>query len=190
MSSAAPKQPVSVFNQAAEDRLKELLEKRKRDKLTRAEALEVRELQLLKAAAELAKKRAAIEQARRQLADQDRYRIGGFALTAGLGGWSEAELQAGFAFLAAMDAAQRAALPPVAANADSKAGGDAVAAPVTSATASATAPAPTPEAEEAPPAQAQAEPMAEAAMPIAASMPASASMSHEPPPVRRLGRLM
>ena len=40
MSAAAAKQPVSVFNQAAEDRLKELLEKRKRDKLTRAEALE------------------------------------------------------------------------------------------------------------------------------------------------------
>ena len=30
MSAAAPKQPMSVFNQAAEDRLKELLEKRKR----------------------------------------------------------------------------------------------------------------------------------------------------------------
>ena len=39
MSAATPKQPVSVFNQAAEDRLKELLEKRKRGKLTRAEAL-------------------------------------------------------------------------------------------------------------------------------------------------------
>ena len=172
MSSAAPKQPVSVFNQAAEDRLKELLEKRKRDKLTRAEALEVRELQLLKAAAELAKKRAAIEQARRQLADQDRYRIGGFALTAGLGGWSEAELQAGFAFLAAMDAAQRAALPPVAANADSKAGGDAVAAPVTSAAASTLMPASTSGAKAAPPDQAQAEPMA-AAMPASAPMPTS-----------------
>ena len=173
MSAAAPKQPMSVFNQAAEDRLKELLEKRKRDKLTRAEALEVRELQLLKAAAELAKKRAAIEQARRQLADQDRYRIGGLALTAGLGGWSAAELRAGFAFLAAMDAVQRAALPPVAANADSKAGGDAVAAPVTSATVSPLMPAPTSGAKAAPPAQAQAEPLADAAM------PASPSMSHE-----------
>ena len=180
MSSAAPKQPVSVFNQAAEDRLKELLEKRKRDKLTRAEALEVRELQLLKAAAELAKKRAAIEQARRQLADQDRYRIGGFALTAGLGGWSDAELRAGFAFLAAMDATQRAELPPVAANADSKAGGDAVAAPVTPAMASTLMPVPTPEAKAAPPAQAHAEPMAEAAM------PASASMSREPRSGERL----
>ena len=170
MSAAAPKQPASVFNQAAKDRFKELLEKRKRDKLTRAEVLEVRELRLLKDKARQAKEGAAIAQARRKLADQDRYRIGGFALTAGLGGWSAAELRAGFAFLAAMDAAQRAALPPVAANADSKAGDDAVATPVTSATA--------------PPAQAQAEPMAEAAM------PASASMSHEPPPVRRLGRLM
>ena len=170
MSAAAPKQPVSVFNQAAEDRLKELLEKRKRDKLTGAEALEVRELRLLKAKAQQAKERAAIEQARRQLADRERYRLGSLVLAAGLGGWSEADLRAGFASLAKMDAAQRAALPPVAANADSKAGDDAVATPVTSATA--------------PPAQAQAEPMAEAAM------PASASMSHEPPPVRRLGRLM
>ncbi|MCA7121228.1 MAG: hypothetical protein LGL72_17945 [Acidibrevibacterium sp.] len=62
MSAAAPKQPMSVFNQAAEDRLKELLEKRKRDKLTRAEALEVRELQLLKAKARQAKEGAAIAQ--------------------------------------------------------------------------------------------------------------------------------
>ncbi|MCT6565642.1 hypothetical protein N4296_13895 [Staphylococcus aureus] len=157
MSAAAPKQPMSVFNQAAENRLKELLEKRKRDKLTRAEALEVRELQLLKDKARQAKEGAAIAQARRKLADQDRYRIGGFAITAGLGGWSDAELRAGFAFLAAMDAAQRAALLPVAANADGKAGGDAVA----------------------PPAQAHAEPMA-------AAMPASASMSREPRSGERL----
>ena len=177
MSAAAAKQPMSVFNQAAEDRLKELLEKRKRDKLTRAEALEVRELQLLKAAAELAKKRAACAADRRKLADRDRYRLGGLALAAGLGGWSAAELQAGFAFLAAMDATQRAELPPVAANADSKAGGDAVAAPVTSATVSTLMPAPPSGAKPAPPAQAHAEPMA-------AAMPASASMSHEP---RRFG---
>ena len=173
MSAAAPKQPMSVFNQAAEDRLKELLEKRKRDKLTGAEALEVRELRLLKDKARQAKERAAIEQARRQLADRERYRLGGFALTAGLGGWSDAELRAGFAFLAAMDAAQRAALPPVAANADSKAGGDAVAAPVTSAMASPLMPAPTSGAKAAPPDQAQAEPMAEAAMPASAPMPLS-----------------
>ena len=79
MSAAAPKQPMSVFNQAAEDRLKELLEKRKRDKLTGAEALEVRELRLLKAKAQQAKERAAIEQARRQLVDRDRYRLGGLS---------------------------------------------------------------------------------------------------------------
>jgi hypothetical protein len=180
MSAAAPKQPMSVFNQAAEDRLKELLEKRKRDKLTRAEALEVRELHLLKDKARQAKEGAAIAQARRKLADQDRYRLGGLALTAGLGGWSAAELQAGFAFLAAMDAAQRATLPRVAANADSKAGGDAVAAPVTSATASPLMPAPPSGAKAAPPAQAHAEPMAEAAM------PASASMSREPRSGERL----
>ena len=184
MSAAAPKQPVSVFNQAAEDRLKELLEKRKRGKLTRAEALEVRELQLLKAKARQAKEEAAIAQARRQLADQDRYRIGGLALAAGLGGWSAADLRAGFAFLAAMDAVQRAALPPVAANADSKAGGDAVAAPVTSAAASTLMPAPTSGAKAAPPAQAQTELVDEAAM------SAPAPMSHEPPPRRTLGRLM
>ena len=177
MSAAAPKQPASVFNQAAENRLKELLEKRKRDKLTRAEALEVRELQLLKAAAELAKKRAACAADRRKLADRDRYRLGGLALTAGLGGWPDAELRAGFAVLAAMDAAQRAALLLVAANADSKAGGDAVAAPVTSAAASPLMAVPTFGAKAAPPAQAHAEPMA-------AAMPASASMSHEP---RRFG---
>ena len=144
MSAAAPKQPASVFNQAAEDRLKELLEKRKRDKLTRAEVLEVRELQLLKAAAELAKKRAACAADRRKLDDRDKYRLGGFALAAGLKGWSDADLQAGFVFLAAMDAAQRAALPPAAANAGTQAGGDDAAAPVTSTTASMPAPAPMP----------------------------------------------
>ena len=190
MSAATAKQPVSVFNQAAEDRLKELLEKRKRGKLTRAEALEVRELRLLKDKARQAKEGAAIAQARRRLADRERYRLGDLVLAAGLKGWSDAELRAGFAFLAAMDAAQRAALPPVAVNADTKAGGDAVAAPVTSATASPLMPAPTSGAKEAPPDQAQAEPMAEAAMSMAASMPASASMSHEPPPKRKLGSLM
>ena len=171
MSAAAPKQPASVFNQAAENRLKELLEKRKRDKLTRAEALEVRELQLLKAAAELAKKRAACAADRRKLADRDRYRLGGLALTAGLGGWPDAELRAGFAVLAAMDAAQRAALLLVAANADSKAGGDAVAAPVTSATVSPLMPAPTSGAKAAPPDQAQTELVDEAAMSAPAPMP-------------------
>ena len=191
MSTAAKKTATPIFSDADKERLK-ALEQQKKDghELTEHESLEARVLRLRRSTAWQAKERAALERAQRQCVDRDRYRLGGLALAAGLGGWSEAELQAGFAFLAAMDAAQRAALPPVAANADSKAGGDAVAAPVTSATASATAPAPTPEAEEAPPAQAQAEPMAEAAMPIAASMPASASMSHEPPPVRRLGRLM
>ena len=63
---------MSVFNQAAEDRLKELLEKRKHDKLSGAEALEVRELRLLKAKAQQAKEGAAIAQARRQLADRER----------------------------------------------------------------------------------------------------------------------
>ena len=134
MSPAAPKKPVPVFNQAAEDRLKELLEKRKRDKLTGEEALEVRELRLLKDKAQQAKEHAAIEQARRRLADRDKYRLGSLAFAAGLKGWSDADLQAGFAFLAAMDAARRAALPPVAANADTQAGGDDAAAPVTAMT--------------------------------------------------------
>ena len=183
MSTATPKQPVSVFNQAAEDRLKGLLGKRKGDKLTGEEALEVRELRLLKDKARQAKEGAAIAQARRQLADRERYRLGDLVLAAGLRGWSKEDLRNGFAHLAAMDAAQRAALPPVAANAGTQAGGDDAAAPVTSATASPLMPAPTPEAKEATHAQAQAEPMA-------ASMPASASMSHEPPPRRKLGSLM
>ena len=149
MSPAAPKKPVSVFNQAAEDRLKELLEKRKGDKLTDDEALQVRQLRLLKDKARQAKEGAAIEQARRRLADRDKYRLGGFALAAGLKGWSDADLKAGFAFLAAMDAAQRAALPPAAANAGTQAGGDDAAAPVTSTMAS--MPAPEAMTQEAPP---------------------------------------
>ena len=163
MSPAVPKKPVPVFNQAAEDRLKELLEKRRRDKLTDEEALEVRELRLLKAKAQQAKEGAAIAQARRQLADRERYRLGGLVLAAGLGGWSDEDLRNGFAYLAAMGAAQRAALPPVAANADTKAGGDAVAAPVTSATASPLMPASASGAKTAPPDQAQAELVDEAA---------------------------
>ena len=188
MSPATPKQPVSIFNQAAEDRLKELLGKRKGDKLTDDEALQVRQLRLLKDKARQAKEGAAIEQARRRLADRDKYRLGGFALAAGLKGWSDADLQAGFVFLAAMDAARRAALPPAAANADTQAGGDDAAAPAMSTTAS--MPAPTPEAKEATHAQAQAEPMAEAATAMTTPMPAPAPMPHEPPPKRKLGRLM
>ena len=188
MSAAAPKKPVPVFNQAAEDRLKELLEKRTRDKLTGEEALEVRALRLLKDKARQAKEGAAIEQARRRLADRERYRLGDLVLAAGLGGWSKEDLRDGFASLAAMDTAQRAALPPVAANADTQAGGDDAAAPAMSTTAS--MPAPTPEAKEATHAQAQAEPMAEAATAATASMPAPEAMPHEPPPKRKLGSLM
>ena len=90
------------FDESALKRLEELVSKSKAGpKLPPAEALELKELKLLKSAAEIAKSRAEIEVAKRKMKDREKYRVGGLAIEAGLGAWSDNELKAAFASLVA-----------------------------------------------------------------------------------------
>ena len=126
----------AIFGDDAMQRLAALTARRKDGgRLSGAEAIELRELQNLKARAHLAKVAATIAKDRRLLEDRDKYRLGDLALTAGLQDWSDEDLRAGFAHLAALGEDEKAALLAVAANADTQTGGDEVAAPVTSTTA-------------------------------------------------------
>jgi hypothetical protein len=99
------------FDETALQRLKALVEKsQSAGKLPPAEALELKELKLLRDAAALAKTRARLAAERRKLADREKYRLGALALAAGLSSWSEAELKGGFAMLASLSQTMRAAL--------------------------------------------------------------------------------
>ncbi len=90
------------FDESALKRLEELVSKSKAGpKLPPAEALELKELKLLKSAAEIAKGRAEIEVAKRKMKDREKYRVGGLAIEAGLGAWSDDDLKAAFASLVA-----------------------------------------------------------------------------------------
>jgi hypothetical protein len=66
-------------------------------KLPPTEALELKELKLLKSAAETAKGRAEIAVAKRKIKDREKYRIGGLAVTAGLSTWTDENPKALFA---------------------------------------------------------------------------------------------
>jgi hypothetical protein len=90
------------FDESALKRLEELVSKSKAGpKLPPAEALELKELKLLKSAAEIAKSRAEIEVAKRKMKDREKYRVGGLAIEAGLGTWSDDDLKVAFSALAA-----------------------------------------------------------------------------------------
>jgi len=90
------------FDESALKRLEELVSKSKAGpKLPPTEALELKELKLLKSAAEIAKGRAQIAVAKRKMDDGQKYRIGRLAFAAGLNTWTDDELKAGFATLAA-----------------------------------------------------------------------------------------
>lgn len=90
------------FDESALKRLEELASKSKAGpKLAPAEALELKELKLLKSAAEIAKSRAEIEVAKRKMKDREKYRVGGLAIEAGLGSWTDDDLKAAFAGLVA-----------------------------------------------------------------------------------------
>lgn len=90
------------FDESALKRLEELVSKSKAGpKLPPTEALELKELKLLKSAAEIAKGRAEIEVAKRKMKDREKYRVGGLAVAAGLSTWTDEELKAAFADLVA-----------------------------------------------------------------------------------------
>ena len=90
------------FDESALKRLEELVSKSKAGpKLPPAEALELKELKLLRQTAEIATRRASIAVAKRKIEDREKYRVGGLAVAAGLNAWTDAELKAAFAGLAA-----------------------------------------------------------------------------------------
>ena len=90
------------FDESALKRLEELVSKSKAGpKLPPTEALELKELKLLKSAAEIAKGRAEIAVAKRKIEDREKYRVGGLAVAAGLNTWTDEDLKAAFATLVA-----------------------------------------------------------------------------------------
>jgi len=90
------------FDESALKRLEALVSKSKAGtKLPPTEALELKELKLLKSAAEIAKGRAEIAVAKRKIEDREKYRVGGLAVAAGLNAWTDEELKAAFASLVA-----------------------------------------------------------------------------------------
>ena len=89
------------FDEAALRRLEALAAKSKTSgKLPAPEALELKELKLLRQTAEIAKSRASIAVAKRKIEDREKYRVGGLAVAAGLSRWNDDELKGGFAMLA------------------------------------------------------------------------------------------
>jgi len=100
------------FDDSALKRLEELTSRsRTGSKLPPTEALELRELKLLKSAADISKRRAEIAVAKRKIAQGQKYRIGGLAVAAGLDSWTDDDLKAAFASLKARDNSPAAGLP-------------------------------------------------------------------------------
>jgi hypothetical protein len=89
------------FDETALRRLEALVAKSKTGgKLPAPEALELKELKLLRQTAEIAKSRASIAVAKRKIEDREKYRVGGLAVAAGLSRWNDDELKGGFTMLA------------------------------------------------------------------------------------------
>ena len=88
------------FDETSLRRLEALVAKSKTTgKLPAPEALELKELKLLRQTAEIAKSRASIAVAKRKIEDREKYRVGGLAVAAGLSRWNDDELKGGFAML-------------------------------------------------------------------------------------------
>jgi hypothetical protein len=102
MSVTKQELQMAGFDESALKRLEELVSKSKAGpKLPPTEVLELKELKLLKSAAEIAKGRAEIAVAKRKIEDREKYRVGGLAVAAGLNIWTDEELKAAFATLVA-----------------------------------------------------------------------------------------
>ena len=99
------------FDETALKRLEALVAKSKTGgKLPASEALALKELKLLRQAAEIAKSRAGLAVAKRKIEDREKYRVGGLAVTAGLSRWNDDELKGGFAMLLELSDTVRAEL--------------------------------------------------------------------------------
>ncbi|HQT47254.1 MAG TPA: conjugal transfer protein TraD [Acidocella sp.] len=99
------------FDETALKRLEALVARSKASgKLPASEALELKELKLLRQTAEIAKSRADIAVAKRKIEDREKYRVGGLAVAVGLSRWNDDELKGGFTKLAELSDAVRAEL--------------------------------------------------------------------------------
>jgi len=121
MKPAVKKPAPPLLDDAALKRLEELTRRKKTGpRLTGAEDLELRELQLRKAETKLVKDRAICIKNRRQLEDQAKYRLGALALAAGLEPKLPDDLlTAWFARLATLSDEQKADFLSAAAKVDS-----------------------------------------------------------------------
>ena len=111
-----------TFDDTALRRLEALTARRKDGTLSAGEALDLKDLRVMKAEARQAAEAAAIAEKRRQHEDRDKYRLGGLALAAGLKGWPDNLLTAGFAYLASLSDREKAALLQRHANSNAAAG--------------------------------------------------------------------
>lgn len=111
-----------TFDDTALRRLEALVARRKDGTLSAGEALDLKDLRLLKAEVQHARERAAIAEKRRRHEDRDKYRLGGLALAAGLKDWPDDLLAVGFAYLAGLSDREKAALLQRHANSNAAAG--------------------------------------------------------------------
>ena len=111
-----------TFDDTALRRLEALVARRKDGTLSAGEALDLKDLRVMKAEVRHARERAAIAEKRRRHEDRDKYRLGGLALAAGLKDWPDNLLTAGFTRLAGLSDREKAALLQRHANSNAAAG--------------------------------------------------------------------
>lgn len=99
-----------TFDDTALQRLEALVARRKDGTLSAGEALDLKDLRVMKDEARNVERRAANAEKRRRHEDRDKYRLGGLALAAGLKDWLDNLLTAGFAYLAGLSDREKAAL--------------------------------------------------------------------------------
>ena len=118
-----------VFDDTALQRLEALTAKRKDGTLSAGEALDLKDLRVMKDEARNVERRAANAEKRRRHEDRDKYRLGGLAFDAGLKDWPDNLLTAGFAYLAGLSDREKAALLQRHANSNATVGAPAAAQP-------------------------------------------------------------
>ena len=111
-----------TFDDTALRRLEALVARRKDGTLSAGEALDLKDLRVMKDEARNVERRAANAEKRRRHEDRDKYRLGGLALAAGLKDWPDNLLTAGFAYLAGLSDREKAALLQRHANSNAAAG--------------------------------------------------------------------
>ena len=88
-----------TFDDTALRRLEALVARRKDAKLSAGEALDLKDLRVMKAEVQHARERAAIAEKRRRHEDRDKYWLGGLAFAAGLKDWPDNLLKILFLYM-------------------------------------------------------------------------------------------